>query len=94
LKSNPVEQLQGLCQFAGLKRTNESLQSVVKACSFESMREKEKDMGWNSTIWPKDKPFVRRGAVGSFKDEMPRAISAEFIRQAGHTLVRAGYSAD
>lgn len=94
LKNQAVEQLRKLCQFAALERTTEFLKSVADACSFEAMREREKTMGWSSPVWPKDKPFVRRGEVGSFKDEMPQVVSAEFMRQAEQTLIRAGYSAD
>ena len=48
-------------------------------------------MGWESTVWPKEKAFVRRGEVGSFKDEMPSAVADEFMRQAKPALLRAGY---
>jgi len=94
LKSQAVDQLRRLCQFAGLERSDEFLKSVAQACSFAAMREREKTMGWSSTAWPTDKAFVRRGEVGSFKDEMPQAVSAEFMRQAEQTLIRAGYCTD
>lgn len=91
LKANPVPELRRLCEFAGLDRSEESLQSIATACSFEAMRDREKTMGWDSTVWPREKAFVRRGEVGSFKNEMPSAVAAEFMRQAQQVLVRAGY---
>lgn len=94
LKSHPVQQLGRLCEFAGLERSDEFLELVAQGCSFDAMHEREKTMGWSSTSWPKEKPFVRRGKVGAFRDEMPEPVVAEFMRQAEQTLVRAGYSAD
>lgn len=93
LKTDPVEQLRTLCQFAGLERSQALLQSVVEGCSLDAMREREKQMGWSSPAWPSDKAFLRRGEAGSFRDEMPPAVAAEFMRQAGQTLIRAGYPA-
>jgi hypothetical protein len=91
LKADPAGELRRLCQFARLERSEETLQSVARACSFEAMRDREKRMGWSSTVWPRDKAFVRRGEVGSFKSEMPSAVIAEFVRQAEPVLVRSGY---
>jgi hypothetical protein len=94
LKTDPVSELRKFCEFAELDRNDEVLKSVTDACSFNAMREKEKMSGWNSPAWPKDKAFIRRGEIGSFRDEMPPAVTAEFMRQAQPTLIRAGYSAD
>jgi hypothetical protein len=91
LKTNAVAKLKELCAFAEIERTSDFLESVAVACSFDALREREKKMGWHSTVWPTDKHFVRRGEVGSFRNEMPQAVSAEFMRQAGQTMARAGY---
>jgi hypothetical protein len=81
LKTNTVAKLKELCAFAEIERTCDFLQSVALACSFDEMREKEKKMGWHSAIWPRDKQFVRRGEVGSFRKEMPLAVLYYFILQ-------------
>ena len=91
LQDEPVQELKKFCQFAALERTSEFLQQAADACSFEAMREREKKIGWDSNRWSKEKAFVRRGKVGSFKDEMPPAAAMEFLRQAEPTLVRVGY---
>ncbi len=91
LKTGPVAELRRLCEFAGLERPDHSLQSIAAGCSFDAMREREQTMGWSSTVWPKDRAFVRRGEVGSFRNEMPSAVAAEFMRQAQQILVQAGY---
>jgi hypothetical protein len=57
------------------------------------MKVREKTLGWDPPHWPADLAFVRRGAVGSFRDEMPAAALARFLEQAGPTLKRQGYLA-
>lgn len=92
LKKNTGAELQRLCEFAGLQRNRELLEMVASTCSFNSMREKEQKQGWDErTIWPKDKAFVRRGVVGSFKDEMPPAALETFMQMSSTTLKRIGY---
>ena len=31
---------------------------------------KEQQQGWDNKNWPRDKAFIRRGEVGSYKDEI------------------------
>jgi hypothetical protein len=94
LRSDAVKELRRFCEFASLIRSDDFLQSIIESCSFDQMREREKNMGWESKFWPSDHAFVRRGHVGSFRDEMPGTVIAEFMQQAQPTLIRAGYSAD
>jgi len=94
LKSDPVGQLERFCEFAGITRHRAFLEEVVRQASFDNMRQKEKESGWSTPGWPKDKPFIRRGQVGSYKDEMPPDVMAAFLRDAGDTLRRVGYSGD
>jgi hypothetical protein len=54
------------------------------------MRRKEIREGWEVQRWPK--PFVRRGMVGSFRDEMPAAALSYFLQEAGPTLAAHGYA--
>jgi hypothetical protein len=91
LKRDPVAELRRFCVFAGLDRTDAVLGRAVEQASFQNMRAKEKTEGWDTVNWPKDKPFVRRGEVGSFKDEMPPDVLAAFVAEAGPTLSAKGY---
>jgi hypothetical protein len=92
LKNDLLKELRKFCEFAGLDRADIMLETTARACSLDAMREKQSRIGWDSSVWPKEKVFVRRGKVGSFKDEMPPAAAMEFMRQAEPTLARAGYS--
>jgi hypothetical protein len=91
LKQDPIAELRRFCAFAGLERSDATLSRAVEQSSFQKMKEKEKKSGWEMARWPKDKAFVRRGEVGSFKDEMPADVLAAFMAEAGPTMRAAGY---
>jgi hypothetical protein len=94
LKADPVKELRRFCKFAGLDREDGFLESVVKNASFDAMRKREIQQGWDDALWPKDKPFVRRGKVGSFQDEMPEDVLECFLSDAKTTLKERGYLSD
>jgi hypothetical protein len=91
LKRTPVDELQRICEFIELKRDRLLLESVAQTSSFQAMRTREKQFGWDDPNWPKDSPFVRRGEIGSFKDEMPLSVQKVFLTQSEQTLKRLGY---
>ena len=91
LKSDTVCELKRICDFTGLKPSDETLDRVAVQASFEALRRREAQFGWDNSQWPKDKPFVRRGAVGSYQDEMPPDVLAAFLTEANETLEKLGY---
>ncbi|MFZ3376766.1 MAG: sulfotransferase domain-containing protein [Chthoniobacterales bacterium] len=91
LKEDAVAELKRICEFAKLDSDPKSLASVVENSAFEIQREKEKKVGWEGQDWPRDKPFVRRGKVGSFKDEMPEPVLKAFMERSGPALQMLGY---
>jgi hypothetical protein len=91
LKRDAARQLRRFCEFAQLDRLDAVLVRAADKASFDKMRRKEQLSGWENP-WPKDKPFIRRGAVGSFKDEMPPEVLSAFLRDAGRTLQAHGYA--
>lgn len=91
LKKDAVHELQRFCQFVGIEREEAFLKAAVAGASFDRMRRKEKRDGWNNPNWPKNKHFVRRGQVGSYKDEMPPPVLEAFLQEAGQTLVECDY---
>jgi hypothetical protein len=92
LRQATVRELRRLCAFAGLDRNDAHLEHVAAKASFAIAQDKEKRQGWDNPKWPREHAFVRRGAIGSHKDEMPPAVLAAFLRKAGPTLERFGYS--
>jgi hypothetical protein len=55
------------------------------------MAAREARTGWDNPRWPTDKKFVRRGVVGSYRDEMPEQVYSAFMGKAGPTLQQYGY---
>ena len=91
LKRDCVGELARVCAFLGRPVDPAQLARITEAASFGQMKQREQAKGWSDPRWPKDKPFVRRGAVGSFRDEMPPEALALFLAEAGPTLQKLGY---
>lgn len=92
LKRDTVNELRRFCAFIGIEREEAFLKMIAHKASFEKMRQKETRQGGIGVLnWPKDKPFVRRGEVGSHKDEMLPEVLDAFLQDAGPTLHRLGY---
>jgi hypothetical protein len=91
LMQDAVEELRRFCGFVGVTREDAVLAQVAQNASFEKLRQKEMRDGLASPYWPKDQFFMRRGQVGSYKDEMPADVLDMFLREAGETLRKLGY---
>jgi len=91
LLDDATRELRRFCEFAGIARDDALLHQVALGASFEIMQGKEATLGWEDESWPRDKPFVRRGEVGSFVDEMADELLVEFERQAAPMLRAWGY---
>jgi len=86
-----VRELERFCSFSGFNRLTTVLQSVAEQCSFKEMRKREIEFGWGHPAWPRDQHFIRRGHIGSFRDEMPPEVLDAFLRDSSGTLKRCGY---
>jgi hypothetical protein len=94
LHTAPAEQVESILRFAGLQRDPSVVRWAVQNATFESMRDLASRVEVrHNPAWPEDEPFFRRGEVGSYRDEMPAAVLAAFLEQAGPTLARLGYKA-
>lgn len=91
LKANTANELGRILQFAGISRTPEQIATAVRRSSFASMQKREKESGMGNPDWPRDKLFVRRGQVGSYKDEMPAEIQEAFLAEAAPIMREVGY---
>jgi hypothetical protein len=92
LQASPVEQLRRFCAFAALQRDDAYLERIASQAVFAKAQAKERTQGWDNQAWPRDQPFIRRGKVGSWRDEMPPAVLDAFLKIAGPTLQRFGYA--
>lgn len=94
LIENIEQEMHRFCAFIGIERSDPFLKNLTKKATFETMRRNEVIFGWDklgSIEWPKDKPLIRRGQTGSYKDEMPPDVLDVFMRESYETLVKCGY---
>lgn len=91
LLRDPCGELQRIADFSGLGSSNAAVATAVGNAGFDKLQQREQILGWADQSWPKDKPFVRRGVIGSFRDEMPAEALEMFLREALPTLARHGY---
>lgn len=92
LLKDTATELQRFCNFVGVQRTPEFIKMIADGTKFQKMQEKEIRMGVGDDKWPRDKLFRRRGAAGSYKDEMPPDVLEAFMQEAGETLHKMGYA--
>jgi hypothetical protein len=91
LRAQPAVHARRLADFLGVMIADAALDRAVFQCSFEQMKRREARLGWDNKKWPADKAFVRRGKVGSHRDEMDAATRLLFDDQAGNLLRSLGY---
>lgn len=91
LKSDAVTQLARIADFAGITTSRDVLERAARDSSFAAMKEREKKFAWENPQIPKNQQFVRRGTVGSHRDEMTPEALAAFLAQAGPALEKMGY---
>lgn len=86
LKGNPHEEFDRIARFFGLTLTEAELRDYVERASLESMAETEPNRE------EKEHPFIRKGEVDSWREEMP-GTSVELIERRYSSLMRElGYS--
>jgi Sulfotransferase domain len=91
LQANAAQELARFCAFVDEPRDAVELARVAQQCSFTAMRRREERFGWDNAAWPKDRPFVRRGLIGSHRDEMPAEALETFVADAGGMLHQYRY---
>jgi hypothetical protein len=92
LKTDPVRELRRISKFVGLERDASALKFAARTSAFQVMKEKELKFGWANSAWPKDKAFVRKGQIGSYKEEMPSRALEMFMERSAKALARLGYT--
>lgn len=86
-----VSQLRKICDYIGLNKSKEELERLIKANQFDSLKEKEEKLGFGHGAWKTDKPFFRRGQIGSYKDEMPLDTIRKFNDNNRELIARLSY---
>jgi coenzyme F420-reducing hydrogenase delta subunit len=92
LKTDTIRELRRFCAFAGLSRDDALLRHVVAKAEFGKAQARERQLGWDNKAWPQEHAFIRRGEIGSFRDEMPDEVRVAFLQKAEPTLRRCRYA--
>ena len=94
LHADPVRELKRFCRFARIERPDDFLEMVAGSAAFAKLQGREKRLGRAVTTSERqpNKPFFRRGIVGSYQDEMPENVRAAFLTEATEALQAAGYA--
>ena len=93
LLEDPRTHLRRVASFLKADCDDERLARVISNASFSQMQKREKKLGWDSKVRPKDSVFVRRGISGAYRDEMHEADITAFEDRCGSLLAEMGYEA-
>ena len=91
LKEDTARELRRIGEFAGLACETAVLEQAARKGSFSPMKAREASFAWENPQIPKNKPFVRRGRVGSHLEEMPSTVRQAFVEEAREVLKKTGY---
>ncbi len=94
MKQDLPRELSRLCAFAGLEREDAAIRAAAEGASFAKMKRQDQRFGQSGAGWPSGVPFVRRGQVGSFRDELPPEALRAFLDDARPALREWGYLED
>lgn len=92
LLSQPLVELQRICDFGKLDKTDDALQKVIEQTSFSNMRSSENKFGIGHQDFSDEHNFVRKGKVGSYKEDIPAAVIPLLNAQMKDTLNKLGYT--
>jgi hypothetical protein len=101
LRKNPEEKLQELLQFVGITADSRTIRRAIENNTLQQMRAKEDKakkagetsilLGRRTEAFDEVSRFVRKGAVGGWRDKLTDAQVELFEQYAGDTLATVGY---
>ncbi|MCW5314788.1 hypothetical protein GTQ43_13530 [Nostoc sp. KVJ3] len=94
LKNNPIQQLEKMLIFSGIKPNHEAVKTAVLASSFEKMQNLELKQYSDVPELINSDPsmnFVRKGQIGESQDCFNAEQMNSFIKFHGSALIRLGY---
>ena len=91
LLKDTLSQLKRIMNFAGIERNDETLKKSIIGNSFEEMKRKERELGWNNNAWDKNEDFIRKGKVNSYKNEISNNLIEVFENRSRAELEYFNY---
>ncbi len=91
LIKDPFTQIKAVLAFAQLDRSDEVIYKAIQGNSFSEMKRKEAAFGWNNKNWNPEQNFIRKGKIGSYKQEIPENLICIFESESNKELEYFGY---
>ena len=91
LKSDPAREISKIADFLKIQITSSRLNNIIFQSNFENMQRREKESGWKNGVRFPQGAFVRRGEVGSFRNEIPVELIEYFQKDNYEILNKFGY---
>ena len=83
---DPFLQLNRILEFSNIERDEEIINKTIIGNSFNEMKRKELEFGRDNKKWNPKNDFIRKGKIGSYKDEMPMDLIKIFESEAKKEL--------
>jgi len=74
LLTDTFNQLKRIVAFSGITRSDDIINRAILGNSFDEMKRKEKEYGWDNKSWNPEKDFIRKGKMGSYVNEIPEDL--------------------
>jgi hypothetical protein len=87
----PKKTLESYCSFIGISCDDATINEAVASASFENLRSKEVKQGWGPKSPKSDGFFIRKGKIGSHKEEIPSDLMQVFVQKSEKQLRYLGY---
>ncbi|QDO93678.1 sulfotransferase domain-containing protein [Formosa sediminum] len=94
LLNQPLIELNKICSFVNIERSEELLNKVIVGNEIDKMRKRVKQTGGlGNKMWEGDKgvKFFRKGKSGSYKSEMPLELISYFNEESSSALKLFNY---
>lgn len=82
LINDTFEQMKRVAEFANIERSEEIFKRSIYGNSFSEMKRKEKKFGWNNSDWNPEENFIRKGKIGSYKEEIREELIIYFEKES------------
>jgi hypothetical protein len=86
----PLKTMIKICHFLNIEREESLILRSINGNSFDKMREREKLYRWYQS-WKNNNNLIRKGKIGSYKEEVPDFLITYFEKKARNQLLAFGY---
>ena len=90
MKQKPAETFERAVLFSGLEYGGEEILKALERSSFEELQRQEKESGFKEKS-PNSDLFFRKGAIGSWREELTEKQAGQVIQDHGAVMRRFGY---